>query len=287
MHRRSLRGMRIARAGRRERKHIGDVERARQQIRVAREVRLEQVDAAAMERHHRRVRRFEAVLDVHLQNAMFGGRIPAVGPEEMFHDIRVDAIGSDNACAKQEEDRGAFDAQRVRRTGERQLLERRPSRQLVNHADRIGVALEGGASGRVLEIFRAVFMQNTYQPVATQVRRVRHRRTPVAVGANQNVLVDERGILRDQHAHALEIVPPDRIRELHRVDEPRPARRAVGSRESELRVGQLCGPGVDRIAVVLPQVRDRDRVAGMDAAQKLLGLTMKLLEVGADGQATD
>ena len=88
VHRRPLSGVRLPGAGRGEREDVGDVERAREEIRVAREVRLEQVDAPAMERHHRRVGRLEAVLDVHLQDAMFGGRVPAVGPEEVLHGVR-------------------------------------------------------------------------------------------------------------------------------------------------------------------------------------------------------
>ena len=53
MHRRSLSGVRFPGAGGREREDVGDVEGAREEIRVAREVRLEQVEAPAMQRHHR------------------------------------------------------------------------------------------------------------------------------------------------------------------------------------------------------------------------------------------
>ena len=78
-------GRRPARAGRRRR-----CQNVRVRDRVAREVRLEQVNAPAMERHHRRVGRLEAVLDVHLQDAVLGGRVPAVGPEEVLHGVPVD-----------------------------------------------------------------------------------------------------------------------------------------------------------------------------------------------------
>ena len=78
-----LRRVWLARAGRGEREDLGDAERTRQEIRVAREMRLEQIDAPAMKRHHGRVRRLEAVLDVHLEDAVLGGRLPAVGAEEV------------------------------------------------------------------------------------------------------------------------------------------------------------------------------------------------------------
>ena len=85
----------------------------------------------------------------------------------------------------------------------------------------------------------------------------------------------------------VEVIAPDRVRELHRVDEPRPARSLVAPCEHELRVGQLRGGGVDRFGMVLAQLGDRIRIAGVDGAEEFLGLTMKLFEVGADGQAAD
>ena len=39
--------------------------------------------------------------------------------------------------------------------------------------------------------------------------------------------------------------------------------------------------------MVLAQLGDRGRVAGVDGAEKFLGLAVKLIEVGADGQAAD
>ena len=57
--------------------------------------------------------------------------------------------------------------------------------------------------------------------------------------------------------------------------------------EHELRVGQLRGRRVDRFGMVLAQFGDRIRIAGVDGAEEFLGLTMKLLEVGPDGQAAD
>ena len=199
----------------------------------------------------------------------------------------VHALGPDDAGAEREQDSGAFHAQRVRGTGERQLVERRPPRQVVDHAHRVGLALERGPSGRRLEVPGAVAVKETDDAVAAKVRRVRHRRAPVAVGANQDILMDERRIPRDERADRVEVIAPDRVRELHRVDEPRPARRAVAPCEHELRVGQLRGSGVDRFGMVLAQFGDRIRIAGVDGAEEFLGLTMKLLQVGADGQAAD
>ena len=130
-------------------------------------------------------------------------------------------------------------------------------------------------------------VQEADDAVAAEVRRVRHRRTPVAVGANQDVLVDQRRIPRDERAHRVDVVAPDRVGELHGVDEPRPARCPIAPREHELRVGQLRGRGVDRFGMELAQLGDRSRVAGVDGAEEFLGLAVKLIEVGPDGQAAD
>jgi hypothetical protein len=53
------------------------------------------------------------------------------------------------------------------------------------------IALECRTSRRRFEIAGAVFVQEADEGVATEVRRVRQRRTPVAIGANENVLIDE------------------------------------------------------------------------------------------------
>ena len=68
----------------------------------------------------------------------------------------VHTLGPDDAGTEREQDGGAFDAQRVGGTGERRLVERRSPRQVVDHAHRLGLALERGASGRRLEVAGAV-----------------------------------------------------------------------------------------------------------------------------------
>ena len=95
MHRRALGRVRFPRAGGGEREDVGDVERPREEVRVSREMRFEQVQAAAMERHDRCVRRLEAMLDIHLEDAVLGGRVPAISPKEMFHGVCVHTIRAD------------------------------------------------------------------------------------------------------------------------------------------------------------------------------------------------
>ena len=179
---------------------VGDVERAGEQLRVAREVRLEQVDAAAMQRHHRRVGRLEAVLDVHLQDAVLGRRVPAVRAEQVLHRVRSTPVGPTTRAPSAS--RTAVPSTLSVYAGPAStLVERRSAREIVEHAHRAGLALERGPPGRRLEIACAELVQQTDDAVAAEVRRVRHRRTPVAVAADQDVLVDERRVARDERAH--------------------------------------------------------------------------------------
>src|SRR5262249_26659754 len=99
---------------------------------------------------------------------------------------------------------------------------------------------------------------------------------------NQNVLVDQRRIGGDERVDGLRVVAPDRLREPHPVDEPGPTRRAVAPCEDELRVGQLRGGGINRFRMMVPEPGDGARVAGADGAEEFLGLTLKLLQIGAD-----
>jgi hypothetical protein len=64
-----------------------------------------------MERHHR-VSGLEAVLDVHRQNAMLGGRVAAVGPEQVLHGVPIDSRAVD-AGTEREDDGSAFDAEGI------------------------------------------------------------------------------------------------------------------------------------------------------------------------------
>ena len=127
----------------------------------------------------------------------------------------------------------------------------------------------------------------TDDAIAAKVRRVCHRRSPVAVGANQDVFTNERRIPGDELEDFIRVIPPDRVGELHCVDKPGPARSLVASREHELRICQLRGSGVGHLRMLCAQFRDRVRIAVVDGAEEFLGLTMKLFDVGPDGQAAD
>jgi hypothetical protein len=61
----------------------------------------------------------------------------------------------------------------------------------------------------------------------------------VAVGADQDMLVNQVRIPLDEREDRVGIIPPDCLGELHGMRKPRPARGLVTSGEHELRVGQL------------------------------------------------
>ena len=106
----------------------------------------------------------------------------------------VHTVGPDDAGAEREQDGGAFDAQRVRGTGERPLVERRSPRQVVDHAHGVGLPWSAARPAADSKSLAPWLVKETDDAVAAKVRRVRHRRAPVAVGANQDVLMDQRRI---------------------------------------------------------------------------------------------
>ena len=222
------------------------------------------------------------MLDVHLQDTVLRGRLPAVRPEKVLHRIMVNPRRPDDASTKCEECSGSFNAQRVCGTGERQLLERGSAGQIVDHVQCADHALQRGSSGRRLKISGAVAVEEADDLVAAEVRGVCHGGSPVAVGANQDMLVDQRRIGDDERADGLRVVAPDRLREPHPVDEPCPTRRAIAPCEDELCIGQLRGGGINRFRMMVPEPGDGARVAGADGAEEFFGLTLQLLQVGAD-----
>ena len=100
-------------------------------------------------------------------------------------------------------------------------------------------------SDRELEIGGAQAVQHLDDSVAADVRRVAQRRAPVAVLADERILVDQIRIARHEVAHDVDVVVPDRVDELNGLHESRPARRLVAARENELRVGELGGRRLD------------------------------------------
>ncbi len=67
-------------------------ELAAEETRVADEMRLQQVQPAAMYCHRRSVRKLDSVLDVHLENAVLGFRIPAVRLQHHVYGCAENAI---------------------------------------------------------------------------------------------------------------------------------------------------------------------------------------------------
>ena len=105
---------------------IGDVERAREEIRVAREVCLEQVNASAMKRHHRRVGRLETVLDgISRMRCLSAGRRLSV-PRRCSMVLKSTPLGP-MTRAPSVSRTAVPSTLSVRGTGERQLVKRRPS----------------------------------------------------------------------------------------------------------------------------------------------------------------
>jgi hypothetical protein len=60
------------------------------------------------------------------------------------------------------------------------------------------------------------------------------------------------GVLDDEIHRGVDVVAPNGVDELARLNESRPARRGVASRQNQLRVGELGRPRVDLFGVMFP-----------------------------------
>ena len=69
------------------------------------------------------------------------------------------------------------------------------------------------------------------------IRGVRHRWTPIAIGYAARRLVQQPGILHYQFANHLHIAAPDRVSHAARGNQPRPVWESVHSGERELGIG--------------------------------------------------
>jgi hypothetical protein len=271
--------------------HLGGIdlavrERAVQHRRIAAQMLLEEIDAPAMQRHRRRVRKFHTVRRIHLEDGVLRRRIAAVRLDDDVHRRDTSARIVERPSAEGEEKRCAFDAERVRRTSQCAVGRRGPAEHRVDHLGCADLALKRGSRHGGPEIPGAESVEHLDDAISADVRGVRERWTPVAVFANESILMEQLRVLRDQVANGVDVVAPDGVDELHRLYEPRPARRLVAPRQNELRVGKLGGGRVDRIRVKLAELGDRGGIAGVDRAEQIFGLVLELVQVGNDGQAT-
>src|SRR5205085_7060682 len=82
------------------------------------------------------------------------------------------------------------------------------------------------------------------------------------------------------------VVAPDRVDQVTREYQARPARRAVAAREHELGVGEPRVARCDRIRVKRTEFRGRGGVAIVYGAEQVLGLMLELCEIRPNGQVT-
>jgi hypothetical protein len=184
---------------------------------------------------------------IHLEDRVLGSRIAPVRLQDDVDGSEAIAACIAHGSAECEEDRGAFGAQCVGWSSEGISRRHRLAEHRVQHRCCGDSALERRTSQCRPEIGRAKAVQHADDVIAAQVGRVRERWSPVAVVADERLLVDQLWIPGHQLPHGIAIVAPDGIHELDRLHESRPARRFVAPREDELRVSK---PGLRRIDLV-------------------------------------
>ena len=141
----------------------------------------EQIDAAAMERHRRRVRQFESVPDVKLKDLVLRRWIAAVGLKH-----HVDRRESPTACvahqrAKLQHQRGPRHAQRVGSSTQRALRYRWASHNFVQHPGGVDLALQHRAAAGMRVVLCTEPVKQPDNLVAAKVGGIAHRWPPIAV----------------------------------------------------------------------------------------------------------
>jgi hypothetical protein len=148
---------------------------------------------------------------------------------------------------------------------------------------RLELSLQACTLEGELQIVGTQTPQELDDAVATEVGRIRHRRSPVALDAAR-VLLHQPRMPRHQRAHRFEVVAADRIGHPAREHEPRPARHAVAPRERMLRIGQPRVRRIDRPRMVTTQLVDGVWLAAPDGAEQITRLMLQLIEVRPDGK---
>ena len=137
------------------------------------------------------------------------------------------------------------------------------------------------------EVLRTEIAEGTDDPVAPEVGRVRQGRTPVAVGSNQGLLVQEGRITPDKPRDGVQVVVPDRVDQLHGLHEARPARRLIAAREHELRVSQARARRLHPVRVPLAKIGRGRGIAFAKRPQEIFRLMFELIEIRTNGKTTD
>ena len=103
-----------------------------------------------------------------------------------------------------------------------------------------------------------------------------HRLAP----SGATVAVDEHvGMLGGERAYRIKILERDRVDQVARGDESRPADRVVTARENELCVGEASCRRVETLRMMVGEVGDGGRIAALESAKQIFRLVPELPEV--------
>ena len=170
----------------------------RDQVRITAQMRFQQIDSAAVQRHHRRVGKNDATLGYQFKTAMLCFRIAAIGLQKQRDGGEVVAILIGEFGAEFEQKREPCPDSAFRTAPSRSLeWDALPWRA---DGGRFRSGLAGTRGRRRAEIFRAHLAEHRDDRVLPDVRRVGHGRTPVAVGYAARGFVQQLRIFQHQLA---------------------------------------------------------------------------------------
>ena len=216
-----------------------------------------------------------------LQALVFFGRIATVGLQhQRDRSQRVTALVF-HSCADAQQKLETVAVQRLRGTHDDASFEAGARRPKL--ARGVQLSLQTRPVEGVLCVLCPEIEQHRDDLVTPEIRRVAHRRAPVAANTSC-ILVQKVGILRDEVADGINIVLPDRIDQSAGQHQALPTVNAVAARKCPLGIGQLCLSRSCRVKAVLLYERHRLRLVRIEIAQQVFRLPAELSEIGANGQ---
>jgi len=254
------------------------------QLRIAAQVRFQQINAAAMHGHRRGVRKSDATLGHQFEATMFPLGSTAISLKKQGDGGEAVALLVGKFCAQFEQQCEPIRLQRLTRPHHQSRDDARPHGVQVPCS--FELALQTCTIKCVLQIFGTQVAQHGDDRILPDIGGVRHGWPPVAVGHAARAFMQQPRSPQHQLADGVDIASPDRIGHAAGVDQPRPAREAVAARQRGLNVGEFGGCGLDFPGMMLAQFCNRGRIALLYRAQQILGLMPELIEVGTNGKVT-
>ena len=249
---------------------------AGEKIGIAAQMIFEQIDPAAVHRHRRRIGKLDPPPGEQLETFVLPFRMAAIAFKH-HRDRRepVPVLIADLGAHFQKK----FEPRTAQRLG--RAHDATGNRTCAHRMQEFGglkLALQAGPIESELDVFGAETAEHRDDPVPPEVRRIRHRRPPIAFYPAR-VFVQQSRMFQNQFANTVSIIVANGIGHPAGEHQSRPARQTIATRERQLRMRELCFARFDSFRMAFPQFGNCHWVAPPDIAEQILRLLFELIEI--------